>query len=436
MPETQRYRSTLTALLTMAGVAIGLGNVWRFPYMMGRYGGSAFLLVYLALMAAFAIPALCAEWALGRHARSGTLGAFSEAFGTRGGLLLGAIPVIGILVADSYYMVVVGNILFSSLYSLWPGFQPGGEAAFGAALGRIEVQYGAALVTLLAGLWVVHRGLHRGIEVVSRWFVPFFGVVMLYLVTQTLMMKGAVAALMDFLTPDFGLIGGRELFAALGQACFSLGIGGTFMVIYGSYLSDDTHILRGAVATGIADTAAALLPALFVMPAILVFHLDMAAGPRLIFHTLPELFAEMPLGRPAGSLFLLALTLMAFLSAVAGLVVCLGALEHVAGKRLTRGRMIILIGAIEALLMWPSASSPSLIGKLDLIFGSGMQIFGAALAVIAATWGLGGRLATRQILPGRHGPAAKLIGIWLRWVIPPVFSVILGLYVYDAFISG
>lgn len=434
MPLAPRFRSRLTTLLTMAGVAIGLGNVWRFPYMMGQNGGSAFLVLYLAMVALFAVPALCAEWGLGRHTRTGTMGAFSRAFGTRFGLGFGGLLVFGILVADSYYMVVVGNILFSAAFSVTTGFEPENLSSFARTLADARLQYGAALVVLAGALWVIHRGLRRGIEAVSRLFVPFFGAVMIYLVVQTLMLEGALPRLAEFLAPDFARIGPRELFAALGQACFSVGIGGTFMVIYGSYLDEREPILPGAMATGATDTVAALLAGLFIVPAVLAFGLDMAAGPRLIFHTLPELFATMPFGRVSGSLFLLALTFMAFLSAVAGLVVCLNGLEHLTGGRVPTGKLLLGLGAMEALLILPSAAWPRLIGHLDLVFGSGMQIFGAMLAVVAVAWSIG-PAALRRDVPEPPQRNYRWLAFWLRWVVPPAFSVVLILYVYDSVMS-
>jgi len=430
-PVTQRFHSRLTTLLTMAGVAIGLGNVWRFPYMMGQNGGSAFLVIYLLMVILFAVPALCAEWGLGRHARTGTVGALSRAFGNRAGAAIGGLLVFGILIADSYYMVVVGNILFSAGFSIGAGFAPGNLDSFAATLLRTPVQYLSALLVLAAALWVIHRGLRHGIEAVSRLFVPFFGAVMLYLVGQTLMLEGALSELAAFLTPDFSRIGPRELFAAMGQACFSLGVGGTFMVIYGSFLADDEPILPGAMSTGAMDAGAAVLAGIFIVPAVLAFGLDLEAGPRLLFNTLPDLFATMPFGRLSGSLFLLALTFMAFLSAVAGLVVCLNGLQHLLGTRFSTGALLLGLGAAEALLMLPSAAYPGLIGHLDLVFGSGMQIFGAMMAVIAVAWSIG-PVALRRDVPEAPQPAYRWLVAWLRWVVPPAFGIILIGYVYDS----
>jgi len=141
------------------------------------------------------------------------------------------------------------------------------------------------------------------------------------------------------------------------------------------------------------------------------------------------------MGQLAGPLFLLALTLMAFLSAVAGLEVCLVAAQHLLGRRLGRGQLLLALGLIEAALMWPSAHSTVLIGQLDLIFGSGMQIFGATVALVALVWGLGTQVMTKQILPAAGGMLTRLMGLWLRWVVPTAFATILLLYLHDQLFS-
>ncbi|MDX1571405.1 MAG: sodium-dependent transporter [Xanthomonadales bacterium] len=423
------FSNRLTTLLTMAGVAIGLANVWRFPYMMGSYGGSAFLFLYLLLMALFAIPVLMAEWTLGRSTRSETIGALGQVFG-KFGRGLGIFLVIGILVADSYYMVVIGNMLYTTAFSAWPGFSDATQPDFQAGLTNRLLQYGCALAILLAGLWTLHRGLHRGIESVSRAFVPLFGVVVIYLVFHTLTLPGALSQLTTFLKPDFSRIGPTELYAAAGQALFSLGVGGTLMVIYGTHLQANERIPRQAVLTGITDVAAALLAGLFIVPAVLVFGLDLAAGPALVFHTLPELFAVMPLGRVVGSAFLVALTLMAFLSAIAALHVGVGAAERIPGISATGA--LVLVGVVEAALMLPSALVPSLIGILDLIFGSGLQLLGASIAVIAVAWGLGRAELEASATGWLPITLRSFAFFWFRWVIPGVLLAILIGYIIES----
>lgn len=431
MTGAGRFSSPLGGLLAMLGVAIGLGNVWRFPYMMGSYGGSAFLLLYLAFALALAAPLLSAEWALGRATRSGPIGSYRVAFGSRLGTLLGALLVVAMLVANSYYIVVIAQIVYSAGFALGPGFLIENLGDHQAGLGRGGLQYSIALALLLLAAWVLWRGVRRGIEAASRMMVPAFGIIIVGLVGYALSLDGAGARLLTFLRPDFSALGPAEGFAALGQAFFSVGVGGTIMIAYGSYLSDATPLRRTALAAALGDTGAALLAALFIVPTVLHFGLDMAGGPGLLFATLPRLFAVMPMGNLLGGLFLLALTLMAFLSALAGLAVCVSGARDLLGTRIGQTRAIVLIAILEALLIWPSAWNPGLIGTLDLIFGSGMQILGALVAVLALVWGLGRAAALSQL--ALSGTLATIWLAWLRWVVPALLILVLGLYAADNF---
>lgn len=412
----------------MVGVAVGLGNVWRFPYMMGRYGGSAFLFVYLAFVIAFAVPALMGEWALGRATRRGPLGAFTAALG-RPGHGIGLLLLFTILVSTSYYVVVVGNVVYTAAFGAWHGFAAETTDAYGRGLASGPVQTVASWIVLWLALLVMYFGLHRGVERVSKMFVPFFGVVVTYLIVSSLRLPNATHHLVEFLKPDFGALTGTSVFAAMGQAFFSLSLGGTFYLIYGSYLRDDEPIPGSAVLTALGDVGAALLAALFIVPASLAFGLDLAAGPQLIFNTLPQLFADIPGGRGLGTFFLLALTTVSFLSVIAALQVLLGAGVDALGW--PRGRSLLVIGGVESLLLLPSTFHPSLIGTLDLIFGSGMQVLGSGLALIALTWGLGRERTLQQIFRRTAGPQPRFYLFWARWVVPAALLVTLGVYLHD-----
>lgn len=429
MPRRQIFSSQFITVLAMIGVAVGLGNVWRFPYMMGQYGGSAFLLIYLLFTLAFGIPAMTAEWALGRATRQGTLGAMRIAFGPVFGTVAGVLLMVTVLVAGSYYVVVVGNVIYATLFSVTVGFSDASMPGFEAGLSNGRLQYVIALTLLLLALLVVYRGLKKGIEAVSRVFVPFFGLVIVYLVLHALSLEGAITRLIEFLKPDLAALGPKEIFAALGQSFFSLGLGGTFLLVYGSYLASDVNIPRSALYTGLGDAGSALLAALFIVPTVLVFGLQIDQGPGLIFNTLPALFSQMPGGRVLGSAFLLALSMMAFLSYVAALEVVAGSFSDGGSGVITRGRVIIVLGLLQALLILPSAFKPSLIGTLDLIFGSGMQVFGSALALLGLTWGLGKATSLQQIFGQATGRWTRFYFEWLRWAIPVVLLAILVNYV-------
>ena len=423
------FSSRVATVLTMIGVAVGLGNVWRFPYMMGTHGGSAFLVVYLGFVLAFAIPAVTAEWSLGRQTRHGPLGAFEQAFGPAGkwvGLLL----LTTVLIANSYYVVVVANVAFSAGFSLLLGFSDATLPTYQTGLANGGLQAGIGLLVIAVAVWVLYRGLVRGIERVSKLFVPLFGVVIVTLIVLALRLPGALQALGDFLHPDFSLLSGTSIFAAMGQAFFSLSLGGTFYLIYGSYLRDDANIPAMALATGLGDASAALLAALFIVPTTLVLGLDMQSGPSLIFETLPRMFAEIPAGRLIGTAFLSALWMMAFLSSLAAFQVIVGALTD--SFRFSRGAAALMVGAADAVLMLPSAFRPSIIGTLDLIFGSGMQLLGSGLTIVALFWGCGKLVAAAQIFGERRSNVRACYLNWLRFAVPGALAIVLTLYIVEA----
>lgn len=429
MAARETFTSQFSIILTMVGFAVGLGNVWRFPYMMGEYGGSAFLIVYLVLTLLLAIPAMTAEWTLGRETKKGPIGALASVWGPKWGRRIGTLIVLTIVISTSYYIVVIGNVAFTAYFSILNGFTDSTFATFDQQFSNGWLQYGFSVGVLSLIMIVLYRGLNKGIEAVSRLFVPFFALVILYLAVNAFFLPGAAAKFAEFLKPDFSVLEAEHIFAALGQAFFSLGLAGTIMVIYGSYMGDDQKIPRIAAFTALGDVGASLLASLFIVPTILVFQLDLSQGPTLVFATLPKLFSVMPGGRILGSCFLLALTLIAFLSALGAIEAIVGSISEELRIRSGRTRVIIAVLFVEAAIMLPSSLDPGVVGTLDLIFGSGMQMLGSAIAVITVTWGLGQVRTNLQIFGvTSHGWQTSYF-IWLKWVVPGVMMVVLGSYV-------
>lgn len=429
MSERQTFSTRFATVLTMVGVAVGLGNVWRFPYMMGEYGGSAFLIVYLVFAGLIALPALTAEWTLGRETRKGPIGALASIWGTRWGKVIGGTLVFTMVVSTSYYIVVIGNIAFAASFSVLEGFSDETLDDFGILFSDGWLQYAFAIGVLVAGMYVLHRGINKGIEAVSRMFVPAFTLVIFYLVINALFLPGAIEKFAEFLKPDFSVLEAEHIFAALGQAFFSLGLAGTIMVIYGSYMKAEENIPRMAAFTALGDVGAAFLASLFIVPTILVFGLDLSQGPTLVFSTLPNLFSIMPGGRILGSAFLLVLALIAFLSAIGALEAIVGSISEVLDIKSSRTKVIFVFLVIEALVMMPSALDPGIVGTLDLIFGSGMQVLGSLIAIVTVTWGLGIVKTKLQLFAEDTAGWHNLYFLSLKWVVPGVMLAVLVGYI-------
>lgn len=413
----ETFASGWGAVLATAGVAIGLGNVWRFPYMMGLYGGAAFVVLYLLLVVAFGIPALICEQALGRATGRGPLGALRAA-GLPGAGFFGGLLLLTVTLAASYYGVVVAWVLdFAALFAAGQG---GRDGLFAWATGSVPGQLPGLVATVLAACLVLHLGVRRGIERISRAVLPAFFLLFLVLLGRSLTLPGALPALGSFLAPDWSQISGQTVLAALGQAFFSLALGGTFMVVYGSYLERDDPLPRDAAATALTDASAAVLAGLVIVPAVLALGLDLASGPSLMFVVLPQVFARLPLGELFGFLFFLSVFLVALLSLMAAYEVVVEALVHHLGW--TRRRSLVAVAGSQLLLAVPALVVPGYIAWSDFVWGSTMQPLGGAVAVIALAWCLGRSRALKAV--GVEEVPRWLLG-WVRWGIPAgIFSTL------------
>lgn len=423
--QTQRFSSRLATLLTMAGLAIGLGNVWRFPYMMGQHGGSAFLVAFLVCMVLLAVPALACEWSLGRATRHGPVASYRRAYGPRAGLVIGLTLLFSVFMALCYYSIIVANVFYSMGFAALRGFSPGGLDAYRTGLENPGLQFLLAAGVVLASVWVVRRGLRRGIEMMNRLLVPLFGLIALYLVAIALSLEGAVPRLLAYLRPDFSQLGADVWFAAMGQACFSVGLSGVLHVMYGSYLADRSRPVTTALGTSLMDAGAALLATLFVVPAVLVFGLSMAAGPGLMFDTLPRLFAVMPGGRTLAALFLLGWAMVAMLTIIATFDAVISGLSDLSRPRFGKSAWTIAVAAAVILVMLPIAWNTHWIGFLDLLFGSGMFMVGSLLAVVGIGWGLERAALQEQLQPGLPAVLAAAVIGWARYVVPLALTAIL-----------
>lgn len=400
--------------LVMLGVAVGLGNVWRFPYMMGLFGGVAFLVVYLAALLLLGLPAVLAEWTLGRATGRGPVGAFDKA-GVPAGRWWGYLLFLTVAMASAYYLVVVSWVATAFLgfmVGILPGASP--EEFFEKTVRSFAVQAGMTAVIIAAAALVLSRGVRRGIEALSRVALPTFFLLMVVMATAALRLPGAGSAMSGLLRPDWRLITGKTILAATGQAFFSLGLGGTFLVIYGSYLPRSQALLSRAAGMCLGDLAASLLAVLVVLPPIFLFHLDLRSGPDLLFLTVPRILSEMSGGPLLGLLFFGGLLLVAFLSALAALEVLVGALVDEADWLRRRAIWTVSLGVF--VLGFPSMLSVEYLFRSDFLWGSTMQPFGSLLAVVALAWGLGRRRALAEL--GMDGGWARVWVVWLRYVLP------------------
>ena len=292
-----QFGSKIGFILASVGSAIGMGNIWMFPYRVGQYGGAAFLIPYFLFVALFGAVGLSGEFALGRLTGTGPVGSYDYAMrtrGLRGGKLLGAIPLLGSFGIAIGYSVIVGWVLRSAAGAATGGlFAADSETFFSQMTGRFgSVPWHLAVVALtvlfLAG------GVIKGIEKANRLMMPAFFVLFIVIAVRVAFLPGAGAGYRYLFVPKWSaLLDMRTWIMAMGQAFFSLSITGSGMIIYGSYLAKTEDIPHASAMTAILDTLAALVAGFAVIPAVYAFGLDPRSGPPLIFLTLPKVFAQM-----------------------------------------------------------------------------------------------------------------------------------------------
>ena len=310
--------------MATAGFAVGLGNIWRFPYMTGMNGGGAFLVVYLAFALLIGIPLLTAEISLGRRAQLTPIAGMARLTGSSSNPwnLLGWLAVIAAVIIESYYVMLIGWI-FGYFFRIVSGDLTGVASdqltsqfqTFIASPGPV-LGYTALVVLVLA--LIVARGLRNGLERVAKVAMPLLVLLLIALAARSLTFEGAGRGLVWYLKPDFSSLTPPTILAALGQAFYSIGIGMAAAFGLGGYLDRKSSDVPGNAAIVVVfDTAIAILAGLVIFPALFAFNLEPDAGPGLLFVTMTHLFAQMPAGRLFGSVFFFLLILAAITSAAA-----------------------------------------------------------------------------------------------------------------------
>ncbi|MBP3311798.1 MAG: sodium-dependent transporter [Butyricicoccus sp.] len=328
MKEREKFASRLGFILISAGCAIGLGNVWRFPYITGKYGGAAFVLVYLLFLVILGLPIMVMEFAVGRASQQSAARSFHvlEPKGTKWHLY-GYGAMIGNYMLMAFYTTVGGWMLayfYKMLRGEFVGLTP--EEVGGVFEGMLaDPAYLTfwMVVTVLVSFLVCSRGLQNGVEKVNKVMMLALLAIMVVLVFRSVTLEGAGEGLAFYLKPDFSKLyeaeGGlfETIFAAMGQAFFTLSLGIGALAIFGSYIGRDRSLTGEAISITVLDTFVALMSGLIIFPATAAFGVDAGQGPALIFITLPNIFNQMPGGRIWGALFFVFMSFAAFSTIIA-----------------------------------------------------------------------------------------------------------------------
>lgn len=424
MHEREQWKSRTGFILAAAGSAVGLGNVWRFPYLAGEHGGGVFLALYLVFVFTIGISILLAELTIGRAAKRQPAGAFRVLGGGRWHAA-GYFGVAAAFFVLSFYSVVGGWTLAYIVKAVSGGLDGATAAGAGQTFTTLiadplkPLAYHGAFMALT--IVVVLRGVASGIEATSKLLMPALFILLLVLVGRAVTLPNAGAGLAFYLQPDFQKVTGATVIAALSQAFFSLSVGLGAMITYGSYLSMRESLPKSAAWIAVIDSGVAFLAGLMIFAAVFAFGLDPAAGPGLTFVTLPTIFGQMPGGPLFAVAFFVLLAVAALTSAVSLLEVAVAYLIDEHG--VSRSGAALLLGVIIFILGIPSSLSLGVwrdftlfgLGVMDFMDGATTKVImplGSILLSLFAGWVVYPRLA-RELMHLRSGERIAIpLRVW------------------------
>ncbi|MGI9202626.1 MAG: sodium-dependent transporter [Woeseiaceae bacterium] len=445
----ENWSSRLTFLMASVGFAVGLGNIWRFPYVVGENGGSAFVLVYLLFAFGIGVPLVMAEWTIGRRGSgaASASGSVKDVARQSGASLawgnVGGIAVLAVFMLMLFYTVVAGwtmDYLVRAASGAFEGIDAAGsEAMFDSLIeSPLRLGFWHTIVVLLT-VYINSRGLKGGIEKAVNILMPSLFVSLLLMVGYASSVGDIGAAVEFLLTPDFSLVTADTLLMALGQAFFSIGIGMAVMITYGSYLDKQTSIPRNAFIVVGADTLVAMLAGFAIFPLVFAHQLAPDSGAGLVFQTLPIAFGELPGGQIFGSIFFLLLIAAAITSCIGNFAPVVAwteekfSMSHAQAAIVAGFVMWLLgLGSVFSFNLWSEFyplsfidrfASMTIYDSLDYVMANVLLPVGAFLTAMFIGW-FASHDAIREEMGLPDGPAYKTWRILIRFIVPVAVAII------------
>ena len=455
MENREKFSSRIGFLLISAGCAIGLGNVWRFPFITGQYGGAAFVLIYLFFLIILGLPILVMEYAVGRASQKSIARSFQvlEPKGTKWHWY-SYVGMAGNYLLMMFYTTVAGwmiSYFFKMLKGDFVGKNPAQvENTFGTMLSDPKAQIFWMLVVIALGFLVCSLGLQNGVEKITTVMMSCLFIVILVLIARSVTLDGASAGLKFYLIPDFAAVKKQGVMtvvsAAMGQAFFTLSLGIGAIAIFGSYIDKSRRLTGEAISVAILDTLVALMAGLVIFPACFAFGVNPGSGPNLVFITLPNVFNHMPSGTLWGMLFFVFMSFAALSTVIAVFENIISMSMDVFGWERRKALTVNLVGI--AVLSMPTVlgfnvwSGVQLFGPgstimdvEDFVVSSNILPLGSLLFVLFCTkksgWGFERFLEETNTGVGMNFP--KFLRRYMRYVLPMIVLVIYFKGYYDKF---
>ena len=443
--QREKFSSRIGFILISAGCAIGLGNVWRFPYIVGQYGGAAFILIYLAFLLVFGLPIMTMEFSVGRGSQKSIAESFRvlEPKGTKWHWF-SIVGMAGNYLLMMFYTTVTGW-MFAYFIKMVKGDFAGQNAQqisaqFGSLTANAPAVVGFMILSVVLGFLVCSFGLEKGVEKITKVMMTALLAIILVLAVRSVTLPGASAGLRYYLVPDFQRMAeqgiGTVIFAALGQAFFTLSIGMGSMAIFGSYISKDRSLLGETISVAALDTFVAFCAGLIIIPACFAYDINPGQGPGLIFETLPNLFNSMAGGRIWGSLFFVFMIFAAMSTVVA-------VFENIVSFAMDKGcprkkaclvnlfAVIILslpcaLGFNVLSFISPLGEGSTVLDFEDFIISNNILPLGSLVYVVFCTnkkFGWGWDSFIKEANTGKGAKLPRALKIYAKYVLPIILIV-------------
>lgn len=452
MEKRERLSSRIGFILISVGCAVGLGNVWRFPYITGQYGGAAFVLIYLVFLAILGLPIMVMEFSVGRASQRSAARSFHvlEPKGSKWHIASWLIMA-GNYVLMMFYTTVAGWMLIyikKMVAGELTGEGVDTGAVFNEMLGSPAGMVGGMLVVVVLGTIVCGIGLQKGVERITKWMMSLLFVILLVLCIRSVTLPGAGEGLSFYLVPDFSRIAeaglGNVLYAAMGQAFFTLSLGIGAMAIFGSYVNRERSLTGEALNICILDTVVAFLAGLIIFPACFAFDVNPGEGPGLVFVTLPNIFQRMAGGRIWGTLFFVFMSFAALSTVIAVFQNIISFYQDLLG--FGKRKAAIVNGIVIAILSVPCALGFNLWSGIkplgfdiqgfeDFIISNNILPIGSLIYLVFCTWryGWGWKKFTEEADTGKGLKFPKWSRVYVAYILPVIVLVIFVMGYLQAF---
>lgn len=423
MNQSTRWTNRFSSLMVAIGAAVGLGNLWRFPFQAGENGGSAFVLVYLLSIVVIVFPVLIGEIAIGRHmglsAVGSTKGMALDAGRSAWWGLVGGIGALATYMVLCIYGVISGRVLAFAVAGFSGGYI---ENSMPEVYGSTFLAFLWQTLFMAVTIAIVLRGLQKGIESFARIAMPSFFIILLILAIYSLNLDSAGDALDYLLTPRFEELSPQVVLAAFGQAFFSVVVGGAAMLTFGAHMDKGADIAGDGLLIATSDTIVAIVAGLMIFPIVFQFNLDPAMGMGLIFSAMPLSFLQMPAGSLVGGLFFSLAAIGALTSSTIMLMLATAILEEQAG--ISRRRSVLTMGAIAWIVGALCVFYPRLSEEIDFFSGQIMMPIGGILIAVFAGW-VAPKAKMRDELSGLNDWLFSCWRVIVRYVAPLSVGIVL-----------